>query len=108
MDDNITVNSDDYKKVIRRLDALQKTVDLLYSDRTIMEDILGRLSTVEDALTLNKQHQVLVQKDLKADLRDVKHAVEDKVDEVRMQVQDNTIIIGKDSTLKKIRKLIGI
>ena len=72
---------DDLKKVVRRLDTLQKTTDLMMADRNILEDILTRLSAVEQALHLNKEHQTEVQKDMKAGMLDVKHGVEDKVDE---------------------------
>lgn len=106
MEDHKT--TDELKKVIRRLDSLQKTVDLLYSDRSILEDILGRLSTVEHSLNLNKEHQTDVQKDLKADIRDIKEAVEDKVDEVRMEVQDKTIVVAKEDHLKKIKNILKV
>jgi len=97
-------NTEELKKISRRLDTLQKTTDLMMGDRNILEDILSRLSAVENALHLNKDHQTEMQKDTKADILDVKHAVEDKVEEVQLNIADNTVILKSknQSMLEKI------
>ena len=84
---------EEFKKIVRRLDTLQKTVDLMMGDRNMFEDILSRLGALEQAQHLNKDHQTEVQKDIKADILDVKHAIEDKVDEIRLDTADKTVIV---------------
>ncbi len=85
---------EELKKIVRRLDSLQKTTDLLFQDRNILEDILSRLSAVEQALHLNKEHQTEMQKDMKADVKDVKFAVQDKIDEVKETMTEKTVIVN--------------
>ena len=103
---------DELKKVVRRQDTLQKSVDVQVADRNILEDILTRLSAVEEALHLNKDHQAEMQKDTKADILDVKYAVEDKIEnkinEVRVGIEEKTIIVRstKESIFAKIKKML--
>jgi hypothetical protein len=68
-------------------------MDLMYGDRSIMEDIVSRLGAVENALHLNREHQTEVQKDLKADIAEAGIRTEDKVDEVKQVIKDNTVIV---------------
>ena len=56
---------DEFQKVVRRLDQLQKTVDLLYGDREILENIQGRLTALEEQWKLTRQHDVQVKQDIK-------------------------------------------
>ena len=90
--------SDSLKELSRRVDTLQKSVDTQVADRNILEDILTRLSAVEQALHMNKDHQTDVAKDMKADLLDVKHAVDDKIEEVRLDIKDNTVLVKSATT----------
>ena len=100
------MEEEELKKVVRRLDSLQKTVDLMFSDRNLLEDILARLSTLENALHLNREHQTEMQKDTKADIGDVKNIVEAKIDEAITNMDEKTVVIAKnDNILAKIRKL---
>lgn len=103
---------DELKKLVRRVDTLQKSVDVQVADRNILEDILARLSAVEQALRINRDHQTEMQKDTKADILDVKHAVEDKIenkiDEVRLGIEDKTILVKSttDNIFTKIKKMV--
>jgi cell fate (sporulation/competence/biofilm development) regulator YmcA (YheA/YmcA/DUF963 family) len=101
MDDNL-------KKIVRRLDSLQKTTDLLYADRSILEDILSRLTTVETALHLNKDHQKEVQKNQSADIAQVQHIVEDKIDEMKDKIDNQTIVVKSPTNiLDRVKKKLG-
>lgn len=46
---------DQLQQVIRRLESIEKTVNLLYKDRDIFEDISIRLGKVEDEVKLLKE-----------------------------------------------------
>lgn len=100
---------DELKRLVRRVDTLQKSVDIQIADRNILEDILARLSAVEQALHMNKDHQTEMQKDLKADVKDVQAAVEDKVNEVKNTIGEKTIVVKSksDSMFAKLRKMLG-
>lgn len=91
---------DQIKKIVRRIDSLQKTVDLLFEDRSILEDIQGRLTAVEEQLKLNRQHDNQVRKDIKEEIQtvgqNVQGAVEDKIDEINNQIEKKKIITIKN------------
>lgn len=88
------------------MDSLQKTVDLLYNDRSLMEDILSRVSQVETALNLNRVHQKEVQKDINANIQEAKFATEDKVNEVKDIMDEKTLIV-KANTQTLFSKIIN-
>ena len=69
---------DQLANITRRLDSLQKTLDLLYQDRNMLEDIVSRVKMVENALHLNKEHQTEVQQDIKHEVASVKDAITEK------------------------------
>ncbi len=69
---------DELANIKRRLESLQKTLDLLYQDRNMMEDIVSRLQMVENALHLNKEHQTEVQQDIKQEINSVKDSIGEK------------------------------
>lgn len=83
---------EEVKKVVRRLDQLQKTVDLLYAERDLLEQIQGRLLGIEEQLKLNRQHGNQVRKDIKEEIRTVQDKVEDKVEEIGDQLDKKDII----------------
>ena len=100
MEENINV-VDELKRLTRRVDTLQKSVDLLSQDREILEDLLGRMTSVEEVLRANREHQDLRTKDIKADISDVKDTVEAKVSEVQETVQENLGAIATEVSSKK-------
>lgn len=100
---------EDLKRIVRRLDSLQRTIDLLYNDRNILEDVVSRLLAVEQSLQLNKAHQTEIQKDIKADVRDVQNIVESKVDEVRGEISNKTILVSnRESVFIRIKKMFKL
>lgn len=81
--------TDELKKVVRRVDTLQKSVDLLYQDRTILEDMQASITSLKEVLLTSRQHQDLMTKDLKFDVKEVGDKVEAKIDEVKENVRTN-------------------
>lgn len=99
---------DELKKVVRRLDEIQKSVDLIFQDREILEDIQGSLKHTQAIVIANQQHQDMARDSLKSDVKQVEFAVQDKVDEVKNKITDKTIIV-KSSTegiFQKVMKLL--
>ena len=95
---------DEMKRISRRLDEQGKTLDLLFKDREILEDILTRLSAVENALHLQRSAQTEMAKNIKADIGDVQEVIEAKMDEKALEIDEKTVIVKspRDSVIKKI------
>ena len=85
--------TEELKKIIRRIDSIQKSVDTLNNDRNMLEDIITRLSAVEQALHLNKQHQTEMTKELKAEVRESGAIVDNSVQEIKDKITDKTVIV---------------
>ncbi len=89
------VVEDELKRLSRRTEELQKTVDLLFQDRAILEDILTRLSQVELALRANQKNQTVMQQDTKNEIQEVKAATKEKVEEVKELLDTKTVVVKK-------------
>ena len=87
-------NTDFQKKVLRELSDIKQYLELVYKEREILEDILGRLALIEEKQYLNKQHQDNIAKNMKSDMNDVQSIVEAKVDET-IQVMDSKTVVVK-------------
>ena len=105
---------DTVKSNTKRVDVLQKTVDLLSQDRDILEDLQGGLRSVEEVLLANREHNRSHIKDLKADVRQVEAKVEleagnvkDKIEEIPKETVEEMIDESKKGKgfLKKITKI---
>jgi hypothetical protein len=86
---------DELAKITRRLDSLQKQLDLLNNDRNIFEDIQGRLTALEEQWRLTRKNDNEVRKDIKEEINisgdRVVAAVETKVEELQPMVQDKKV-----------------
>ena len=105
MDVKLIQLADEVKRLSRRFDDLGKTIDTLTNDREIFEDILTRLTAVESALHLQRASQTEMVKDIKSDIGDVQSAVEAKMDEAAVAMDENTLIV-KSPTKSVIEKII--
>ena len=76
------------EKVIRRIETLQKTVDLLYQDRNIQEDIQAAIHSLKEVLLANRQHQDFAMKGLKFDVGEAEEAITEKINKVKEEVKD--------------------
>lgn len=95
---------DEIKKVVRRQDEMQRSLDLLFADRQILEDLQGSMKHLQEIILANQTHQDSGRMDLKADIADVQTAVSDKVDEVQLGIDAKTVILKGEnqSIIEKI------
>jgi hypothetical protein len=96
--------SDELKRVSRRLDQQQKTLDLLFHDRDIFEDMQIRLTAIENAMHLQRATATENAKNTKADIKEVVSMVEAKVDEVNESIDKQTVVVKspKESVIERI------
>ena len=84
---NLEKFQEEQEKTNRRLDSMQKSVDLVMADRDILENIQGRLTSIEERMTLSRQHDDIVRKDIKEEIQisgdQVTAKVETKVEEIK-------------------------
>lgn len=97
---------DEIKKVIRRVDGLQKSVDLLYQDREILEDMQGSIKSLQEVLLYSRQHVDNAVKDVKAEVIEQGFKVEEKVQAVKMSVEEN--ISGLVQNIEKKKNVFVI
>ncbi len=83
-------------QVIRRLNSLEKKLDLLYADREILESIQGRLTGMEEQQHLTRQHDNEVRKDIKEEINLSGDRTVAKVETKVEEIQDE---IGKKKTI---------
>jgi len=97
------------KRLSRRVDDVSKTTDSLMEDRNILEDILTRLTALENAMHLQRATATENAKNLKADISEVSAVVEAKVDSVTENMDSHTVIVKspKESVLQKIIHRVG-
>lgn len=117
MDNNIQLEleklRDEVGKVVRRQDEIQKTVDLLFTDRQILEDVQGSIKHLQEIILQNQEHQDNTKKDLKADVKDIKISMENKVEAVQAIVENaateiKATVENKDNFIEKLKnKLKG-
>lgn len=90
---------DQLEKVSRRLDSIQKQLDLLYADREILETIQGRLTSVEEQIKLSRQHDNEVRKDIKDEIQisgdRVVAKVEDKLEKIEPKIKKKLLFWKK-------------
>lgn len=102
------MGEDQHKQIIRRLESLEKNLEIVLKDRDMLEDIILRVDNLNNAILMNREKQHEVQKNISADIKDVQNAVEDKVSEVKT-IMDNKEVIKLDkSKFGKIKKFLGI
>ncbi len=87
---------DEEKKTKRAVDTVQKSTDLVYQDRQILEDVVGGIGSLRDILLKNREHQETVRRDLKADVS----GVTDKVEEVKKDVVE--IVVDVSQNVKEV------
>lgn len=92
--------ADELSNMNRQMKALQKTVDLLYADREILENVVGRLAGVEERLSLARQHDNEVRKDIKEEVQiandRVVARVETQVESIKDIIEHKKVIQFKN------------
>lgn len=99
---------DELKKVTRRLENLEKTVDTLGSDRNILEDILLRIAELENALRMNRDKQDEVSKNLQKGIKSVEYSVQDELEKLQKDASGKMVIMLKPKSWDKIKKILKI
>lgn len=96
--------TNELKRLSRRIDSHGKTIDLIYKDRDILEDILNRLTAIESAINLQRSKATDTAKEIKTNIEGVQEAVEAKIDQVNVVTDEKTVIVKgpKDNVLKQI------
>lgn len=84
---------EEQQKIVRRLEQLQKTVDLLFADRSILEDLQGSIAHLKQIVLANQTHQDTMQIDTKANIEEVKNIISDKT----------VIVKHKENIFEKIK-----
>ena len=94
---------DEVKKVVRRQDEIQKSVDLLFQNSEILEDMQGSIQALKEIIIQNQQRQDNTRTSLQADVR----AVGDGVEDVKSSISDNIVIVKtkNKSFLDKLTRL---
>ena len=90
-------------RLTRRLDELQKTVDLLFADRKILEEVLGSIAHLKEIVHTSQSHQDNLTKDVKAEIVESKMEVKDKVADLTDKIDNKKVIkITGKSILSKL------
>lgn len=97
-------NSEEIKELIRLIRFQGKTIDLIYKDGDIIQDILHRLTAVESALNLSREKAKENTIAINSNINEVAKTVEAKIDEVNVVTDEKTVIIKspKQSVIEKI------
>lgn len=82
-DQSLTRIDDTLKVVIRRLDSHQKSLDLIDAERNILEDLIVISRSIQELLKQQRDHQQITNKDVRANLSEVKERAEQIPDEVK-------------------------
>ncbi len=97
---------DELAKNNRRIDELNKKVDLLYQDREILENIIGRLTGLEEQVKLARQHDDVVRKDIKDEFNIVGDRliakIQLKVDQIEDLLKKKQKLKSKPSLIRRI------
>jgi division protein CdvB (Snf7/Vps24/ESCRT-III family) len=105
MNEDIT---NELKRLSRRIEEIGRVVDLVSADRDILEDVLTRLTAVENAMHLSRSVATDNVKQIKEDINGVKDIVEAKVDQVNENFNERTVVVkaAKMSVVQRILLLL--
>jgi uncharacterized coiled-coil protein SlyX len=73
---------DQLKNLTRRMDSVEKTSNLIYKDRDLLEEISIRIGTQEDTIRHLSTRVADLEKNLKADNKEISKKVEDMAEKV--------------------------
>jgi len=89
-------------KVVRRQDSIQKSLDLIYNDREILEDIQGSIRALHEVSLHSRQHVDNKVDDVKAEVREQGLKVEERVEKIKNSMEQNAT-----DTIKTVEDNIG-
>lgn len=79
---------DEIGKIVRRQDSLQNSIDLINADREILENIQGRLTSLEEQTKLSRQSDKEAQKNISYQINKVDEAVRTTIQEEVGEMKD--------------------
>lgn len=71
------MSNDLLEKIVRRLESVERTLNMIFKDRSIMEDTHVRIGTLTDEVKILKERVEKLEKRLSADIQDVVEKVEE-------------------------------
>lgn len=93
---------EELKKIVRRQEQQKKQLDNIDSDRVIFEDILGRLTAVEERLRIRGQHDIEANREIKSEINEVKTVVTETIED---SIGKNKVVQNKKRSW--LSRLIG-
>lgn len=72
------------RQIIRRLESVEKTLNLIYKDRDVMEDTHIRVGTLTDEVQMLKERVAKLEKNMVAEMKDVRTEVQETKDLVNL------------------------
>lgn len=72
---------DELKKITRRYETQQRTLDLLHKDRNIMEDLLTVTRGIEDLIKSQRDRQSEANKNISSELKETKELLDQSPEE---------------------------
>ena len=90
---------EELRKNTRRINSLQRSVDLINADREILETIQGRIAGLEEQIKLMRKHDTESAKTLTAEVAASGERIESKVEEIHDTIEAKKIIKTKPESL---------
>ena len=91
--------NDELSRNTRRLDEIQRSVDVVSADRKILEDIQGKLTELKETVKLNSDALVNTKKELKDEVRTNTEIMENRIKQIENAPTNYNFIV-----IKKIGK----
>jgi len=106
MAEKITIKQE-LKNLTRAVYEVAEYQQVTIKRMEILDDISEKLEALTQVMQSNREKQGEVHKDLKADVKKIEFAVEDKVQEVKDMVDGANILVVKKGLLDKVKKIIN-
>ena len=93
--------SESINKLSRKIDGIEKYLELIYKERELLDELLASNSMIKEFILSSRQHQENLTRDVKLEVQEVQSKVEDKVDEIGQQLEKKKIIKIPDKGIFK-------
>ena len=98
--------TNELQKVVRRIDVMQKSLDILYKDREILEKIISDISQLKSLVVSNREHQEIMIKDVKSEVVETNDTLQDGISTLSDTIDKND---GKTSgIIDSIKEKMGM
>lgn len=89
LEGRLVLIEDEIKKVVRRQDQQQKSLDIMDKDRVILEEGLSVMRSLESLFKQNRDHQNSVNRNMSTEIGEVKVAVEETPSNIRETINES-------------------